>query len=426
MNDNKKPENNEIRVNLQEYRQPTTEELRESIHRISDRLKEAAESYFSPESADIHRQLKKLLEAQPELTAEEAQDLEEARSFLKAYEKHRRQGLVTRQALPPVNTFGLMNDKTSTQLITSDAFTQEINGQLRLAWGTDQKPGEENAPITYIALSFDNTDSNTKISKRMTAFDNAVYNAVSTLFYYWRQKNGKPMYITPQEVWRTMNGKKGDARPGERQVKRIKTSLDKMRKTMCYIDFSQEVRAHYIVVDDQRLISGIIETYLLKADRVSFTTEKGRVVEGYRITDEPILYTYNRAKNHVLWFDYDLLDTSQKTSDSENVVEFRNYLLSHIQNMKYGKFGNRVLIDTIYEKTGITRPADRISRDKYTEKSYKSKISQERKKDLAKIEGILKSWVSKKWIMDYKTVKKGASVIAIDVILQNKKIEQKS
>lgn len=423
MNDNKKPENNEIRVNLQEYRQPTTEELRESIHRISDRLKEAAESYFSPESADIHRQLKKLLEAQPELTAEEAQDLEEARSFLKAYEKHRRQGLVTRQALPPANTFGIMNDKANTQLISSEAFEQEIDGQLRLTWGVNQKPGQkENPPITYIALSYEGTE--TKISKRMTAFDNAVYNAVSTRFYYWKLENwDKPLYITPQEIWRSMIRQNGNARPSKRQVEQVRRSMDKMRVTLFFMDISAELEAHYITLEDERLVSGNIETYLLKADRVSFTTEKGRVVEGYRITDEPILYTYNKAKDHILWFDADLLDTSQYTSDTTNVIVFRYYLLQQIQLMKNGFLkSHRVLFETLYSKTGIEPPESRLKRENYSsDNSYRTKVRQEAKKDREKISGILQSWIEKNWICGYEPVKKRNAVVGFDITPQPEK-----
>lgn len=325
------------------------------------------------------------------------------------------ESLVTRPPLPVINTFGLMNDKVNTQLISSDAFAQDIDGQLRFVWGIDQSPGKK-MPVTYIALSYEGTEA--KISKQMTAFDNAVYNAVSTRFYYWKQEKGNtPLYITPQEIWRTMNGKGDEARPGNKQVERIKHSLDKMRVTLCYMDISEELDTNYITLEDERLVSGSIETYLLKADKVSFKTEKGRKVTGYRFTDEPILYTYNKAKNHILWFDYKLLDTSQNTSDSENVIEFRNYLLLQIQNMKCKKRdSSRVLYETLYRDTGIVPAEKRINRANYsTDNSYQTKVRQEFKKDREKVNGILKSWEEKGWIASHEDVKKGNAVIAVDI-----------
>lgn len=99
------------------------------------------------------------------------------------------ESLITRPPLPVINTFGLMNDKVNTQLISSDAFVQDINGQLKFVWGIDQSPGKK-MPVTYIALSYEGTEA--KISRRMTAFDSAVYNAVSTRFYY--METGKRQY----------------------------------------------------------------------------------------------------------------------------------------------------------------------------------------------------------------------------------------
>lgn len=326
------------------------------------------------------------------------------------------ESLITRPPLPIINTFGLMNDKINTQLIASEAFTQDIDGQLRFVWGIDQSPGKK-MPVTYIALSYEGTETQT--SRKMTAFDNAVYNAVSTRFYYWKQEKGDiPLYITPQEIWRTMNGKGDDARPGNKQVSRIVQSLDKMRVTLCFMDISEELNTHYITLNDERLASGNIETYLLKADKVSFKTEKGRKVTGYRITDEPILYTYNKAKKHILWFDYKLLDTSSNTSDSENVIEFRNYLLIQIQNMKSRKRdSNRILYETLYRDTGIMPAEKRVDRNNYsTENSYQTKIRQEFKKDREKVKGILKSWKEKGWIDGYYDIKKGSTVIGTEIL----------
>lgn len=325
----------------------------------------------------------------------------------------------TRPPLKDISTYGLMNDKASAQLMQdTDLIKTEPNGQLTLRWmPTQDKDGQ--IP-TYIALTYQGTDG--KVSKKLSAFDEAVYNAVSTRFYYWQLENSSaPLYITPQEIWRTMNGKQsgdGTAKPSAAQVRRIRASLDMMRFTRIYLDISEEIKAKYIKVDDERLISGKIDTYLLNASEITFTTEKGKRLTGYQIDKKPILYAYNEMKHHVLYVPYEMLDTSEGTSDGENVTEIRFYLLHQIQliknymeSKKGYKRSNTILLETIYKYTGIPTPEERIANKIFkTDASKQKSIRQERKKDRDKIEGMLETWKAKGWIKGYKPVKKGSAI----------------
>ena len=317
-----------------------------------------------------------------------------------------------RNPLTDITTYGLMNDKVNAQLIQSGIFKQEANGQLTIQFAVDQAPKSKKQAAVYMALTYEGTEG--KLTKRLTAFDNAVYNAVATRFYYWQKDNIKsPLYITPQEIWRTMNGKKagdGKAKPGKAQLQRICDSLDKMRFTHFYMDISEEIQAFNLYIDDDRVTEGKIDTYVLNCSKVEFKTEKGNIIQGYKIGDEPILYTYNRVKNHILYVPYEMLDTSTNTSDGENVTEFRNYLLQQVQLMKNGednkgKYYNRsriILLETIYKDTGIFPPEERInSKDFKTENSKQSVIRRLRKSDREKIEGILEAWKLKNWIKGY-------------------------
>lgn len=334
-----------------------------------------------------------------------------------------------RAPLSEIKTYGLMNDKVNAQLIASDAFTQDTDGQMRLVWAVNQS-GKSREPIaTYISLMYEGTE--TKLSKKMTGYDNAVYNAVSTQFYYWRKEHpGEALYITPQELWRTMNGKDGHVSPSAKQVEKTVKSLDKMRFTRFTMDIKAELEAGYISLDDERLVKGEFETYLLKADKVVFETEKGRKVEGYRITDEPILYTYNQAKKHILWVDYDLLNTSDKKNIGDDTIIFTNYLLQRIQNYIGGQLAsNRILFESIYQATGIETPEIRIKLTNCSsEDNYRASIRKAFKRDRDTIEAILTSWKDKgKLIKDFKPVKKGNAVIGYDlqIIKPTKKIGNK-
>lgn len=321
-----------------------------------------------------------------------------------------------RSPLADIKTYGLMNDKVNAQLIqdSGSIFTQNTDGQMTLTWSVNQAPQKREQVPVYVALTYEGTEG--RLTKKLTAFDNAVYNAVATRFYYWQQDNQqKPLYITPQEIWRTMNGKRsgdGKAKPSAAQVKRICTSLDKMRFTRFYMDISEEIKAYELHIEDERIIGGRIDGYLLNSTKVEFTTDKGNTVAGYRIGEEPLLYTYNAAKKHILYVPYEMLDTSTNTSDGENVTEFRNYLLQQIQLMKnaaedgrkgkYFKRNSIILIETIYHDTGIQTPEERAAATAFTtENARNSYIRKTRKADRGKIEGILEAWKAKGWIKGY-------------------------
>ena len=321
-----------------------------------------------------------------------------------------------RNPLADITTYGVMNDKINAQLIQDgEIFQQAADGQLTLRWAVNQAPQKKEAVPVYMALTYEGTDY--KVTKKLTAFDKQVYEAVATRFYYWQQDNPQnPLYITPQEIWRTMNGKKSGgskvSNPSKGQVQKICDSLDKMRFTRFYMDISKEITAFNLSIDDERINGGFIETYVLNSSKVEFTTDKGNVVQGYRIGEEPILYTYNKAKNHILYVPYEMLDTSQYTSDSENVAEFKGYLLQQIQLMKnaveekhkgkYFKRSNTILIETIYKDTGIEPPENRLTgKDFATEASKQAVIRRLRKADRDKIEGILEAWKTKGWIKGF-------------------------
>ena len=316
-----------------------------------------------------------------------------------------------RNPLKDIVSYGLMNDKISAQLIQDgEIFQQKADGQIMLRWAVNQAPQETKEVPVYMALTYEGNEY--KVTKKLSDYDKRVYEAVGTRFYYWQQEHPQtPLYITPQEIWRTMNGKSsgdGKAKPSEKQIGRICESLDKMRFTRFYMDISAEIKAFNLSIDDERITGGRIETYVLNSSKVEFTTDKGNIVQGYRIGEEPILYTYNKAKQHILYVPYEMLDTSSYTSDSENVTEFKGYLLQQIQLMKNAAEGGKrfkrnhtILLETIYRETGILPPEERTGADYANEATRQQIIRRNRKADRQKIEGLLDAWKAKGWINGY-------------------------
>lgn len=329
-----------------------------------------------------------------------------------------------RLPLAPIETYGLLNDKVNNQLISGDIFTQETNGQLQIAFRTNQAAKGKPQVIVSTGLTF--TGTQTRFTKRMSAFDNAVYNAISTAFYYHkRESSGRKFYITPQEIWRLMNGTQDASKnPSAAQVKKVCDSMDKMRFARLYMDISEEVQTFKIHFEDDRIEKGVIDTYLLKSDKVSFTTEKGKEIIGYRVDAEPILYTYNAAKDHVLFVPFDLLDTSQTTGNEGSTIEIRNYLLQQIQLMYNGQRNSRrILYETLYSATGLETPENRLKPETYKdENAYKRNVRKEAQKDRDKVAAILKAWKAKGYIKDFAPVQKGRAFIGVDVELNRKAI----
>lgn len=326
-----------------------------------------------------------------------------------------------RGPLADIKLYGLMNDQTAAQVLQDgDLFQLQADGQWTMRWEINQASSTEKQQVpVYIALTYEGTES--QLTKKLTGYDKAVYEAVSTRFFYWKQQHPKEaFFITPQEIWRTMNGKKsgdGSAKPGKTQIKRLRASMDKMRFTRFRMDISEEMKAHNIQWNDERVVNGTIDTYLLNSSWGSFTTEKGNTVEGYKISidNAPILYTYNAIKNRLLYVPYELLDTSANTSDSENVTEFKSYLLQQIQLMKYaaGKTtekkpskhfhrNNIILLDTLYKSTGVKTPEERAAAASFpSDQARQTYVRKARKADRGKIEALLDAWTAKDWIRGY-------------------------
>ena len=319
--------------------------------------------------------------------------------------------------LPAIKTYGILNDKVNHDLICSQFLTREIDGQMYMSFETDQASKEEKKSkervIVFTVLSYEGPEPLT--SKKLSGYDNSVYNALSTLHYYYQQKYpGEPSIITPQEIWRTMNGITDQSKiPSPAQLKKVCSSIDKMRFTRVFLDISEELQKHNLVFKDERLVNGVIDTYYLKADRGHFVTEKGRVIDAYKIENEPILYSYNKAKDRVLFVPFDLLNTAavsgpkgeSGTGNEGHTIEIREYLLTQIMLMYNKERNKRILFKTLYEKTGLEQPAQRIDRSKYsTDNAYKTGIKKEAAKDREKIFEILEAWKAKKFIKGFAKV----------------------
>lgn len=346
-----------------------------------------------------------------------------------------------RSPLANIEKVGIMSDKLNATMLTDPSgmleglLTEEANGQLRLFWSVIQtKKGQEQVAV-MASLSL--PPGYEGLSRKISGFDLAVYSAVSDIFAKWVKENPlNPLLFTPAEIWRRMNGKQpndGKAKPSEAKEKKIIASIEKMRHMDFYIQLDEELKAKRITLDDSRLIKGKFTDYFLNCSIVEFTNEKGVNMKGYLISPDkmPILYAYNLAKGNIRSLPFELLDTSDTLSDSDYVTELKFYLLRQIQYMQSQEEkaisdkkskqrinpDNVILLETLYRGAGIPTPEERAiewaksgktaSNEKGEAELKKAIDTQTRKNrstDKEKIENILNSWISKKWIKGYTAI----------------------
>lgn len=313
----------------------------------------------------------------------------------------------------PINLkkYGLMKASAASQLLLpTDIFQIEPNGQLRLIYEPEQNRKKENQIITYVSLSFIPEDENYKINRRLTAYDKSVYQTISSLYVSNRQLYPEgPLEFTYREIYKAMAGKSLNDKAGvsDKQLDKLRNSIRKMSITLFEMNAGEEVKKHGLkFVDPQFDTKGRCSTYLINCNETFIQCEKGHIANGIVINQTPILYVYNQAKGQVELVDHYLLDVSDKTSISENVTEFRDYLLLEIKLMKNYKEdkkayprNNIISLATLYEKTGIMPPEERIK--DYNTADKAKKIRKLRDADTDKIEAILTSWKGKGWIKNF-------------------------
>lgn len=307
-----------------------------------------------------------------------------------------------RSPLKDNSIYGIMNDKANARIMQdTGVFSMKADGQIKFVIDQAGK-NELNNILTTIVLTPEG--ENVSLSKKLNGYDNAVYNAVADLFHNWKDEHpNEPLYLSPQEIWRRMNGKStrdGQAKPSQNQLNKIRQSMHKMRHIDFEMNIKAEVDAHRVNFDDDNRFNGYyIKDYLINCAEAGYTTEQGRYIpDGFRINCEPILYTYNEKKKHILKLPFNLLDISGALSDSENVTEFRQYLIQQILLMHNGKRQScRILLSTIYEATGVLAPEERIENTYANKETWQQAIRRARKADREKIEALLELWKTKEY-----------------------------
>lgn len=264
------------------------------------------------------------------------------------------------QAAYKPSNYAMLNTKAANKYLNiQDIFMElEPNGQLRMIPAEPQPLRTRKATktksevITLVSLSYTG-DLDGKAAK-VKSYDQSVLNSISSL---WQAGN---MIITKEDIYKTITQK---TKPTKRQLDRIEQSLQKFSGTKIRLDITQELNAHLITIDGEKITGEIIEENMLYYRKFIAVTERGKEVEAIQILKEPILYTYSKAKKQIIEVPVSLLEI--KGNATEDSIVIRDYLLKEINQMKRGfRDNNNIKYDSILSL--LNKPAASLSR---TEKS---------------------------------------------------------
>lgn len=324
------------------------------------------------------------------------------------------ESIIRRSALPAVQRFGIMNDKLAHLLPVGDYKKSDEDGEPVYLMGIEQASAVEKKKNISVPVYITMTGADDmEVSKPVTALDLAVISAVGSVYHAVKKQNqAQEVYVTTAEIWRLLNGyaiNDATAKPHDKQLARIQKSIERQSVNRVSIDFTAEAERRQIEIDGERIKKGILKGNMLQTQAVEIETEKRQRIVSYKIMAEPILYRYNVTKKNLQLVDPDLLQTGRYLKETAGVIEVRLYLINQIQLMKDKKRNNkRILINTIYEKTGLQKPEKRVQ---------PKQVRKARAQDRQKLEAILKALKTKHFINGYKTVTEGNTITGYDILL---------
>lgn len=233
-----------------------------------------------------------------------------------------------------------------------------------------------------------------------TEYDRQVHDAIVSLV-----ANGITQ-MTASTIYRAMTGMTGDDNVSQKSLDLIEDSIHKMMFMHVTVDMTEELLQRHITLEDSSVIKGgKIDTYLLNIGRVEVKYENADgegIIVGYKLNEEPILYSYSKLTGQVLTLPSSLLDIRDKSGkpvrNTEQRIAIKGYLMRRISVMQ-GKTPQsyRILLTHLYEM--FPNATDR--------KQLK------RIKDYAAV--VLEFWQRQQFIKGYKLVNQKNTDYAFDI-----------
>ena len=200
------------------------------------------------------------------------------------------------------------------------------------------------------------------VNRQITLFDRMVEDAIGSLADDGYIDANGVMAITPEMVYRQINGLSDVEKVSQAGVRRVNESMEKLAKTWCKIDCTEHIKAvgGKITMDLKEAAFGRI---ILPASQVYVKFNDGREKMGWKIKGRPLVYEYSKAIRQLATVERQVL-TAGEISNTPEVMQMRYYLLQQIERIrkKPGRPGEAdVLYDSIFTATGDTLPMEKTN-----------------------------------------------------------------
>lgn len=177
------------------------------------------------------------------------------------------------------------------------------------------------------------------IAGNFTEYDRQVSDAILSLYLHGHKSH----FMTADMIYRAMTTQ--DVNPSPQSIGAVTKSIEKMRRIRVTVDATEELRARGITDVNGNPITYQRDNYLLVATGHTFKAG-GKIVKGYSIDSEPILYNYAKLTGQVLTVNANLLNICDVTptgqigapiKNSEQRIPVKGYLLRRVEVMRHDK-----------------------------------------------------------------------------------------
>ena len=133
--------------------------------------------------------------------------------------------------------------------------------------------------------------------------------------------NGKPLYVTPAQIWREWKGIDDSVKVHESDIAHIREIMERLIFAPSVIDYTQQAAKHKGVTPQNDFeydpVKARLEGTLIPALHGTIKTKRGST-EGYIIYDYPLFYRYSHGFNQIGMFSKKLLTGPRKPDKRKN------------------------------------------------------------------------------------------------------------
>ena len=245
-------------------------------------------------------------------------------------------------------------------------YAPKLTPDRQQEYGLTVVPAKGNRKAVGISVIVDMPPEVT-VNRKITFFDRMVEDAIGNLADDGYTDQAGNMAISPEMVYRQINGLADGEQISKTGVKRVNESMEKLAKTWCKIDCTEHLKAAggKMTMDLQEATFG---RAIIQGTMVYLKMKSGKEVTGWKITGRPLIYEYSKAIKQLATVERRVLETNT-ISNTPEVMQMRYYLLQQIERIrnKPGTPGEaNVKYDTIFTDTGDTLPLEKTGTGRKT------------------------------------------------------------